>query len=321
MLTFADIEAAAQRLAGHAITTPVLHVEQDDKQIFIKCENLQRTGSFKFRGAFNTLAQLTAAQRQQGVVACSSGNHAQGVALAAQILKMQATIVMPRDAPQAKIDQTRGYGAEVILYDRERESREEIAAAEASQRSAELVWPYDDYRVMAGQGTCALELMSQLTALDSGIDAVLVPCSGGGLTAGVATALAQLAPACQIFTVEPANFDDHARSLVDGQRVVNDRRSGSICDALLAPTPGELTYAINRERLTGGLVVTDDQVRTAMRYAFSQLKLVLEPGGAAALAAVLHDTRFKGQAVAVIASGGNVDAQLFATTINPPATS
>ena len=315
-----DIRAAAQRLAGGAVLTPLLVSAAVDARLggrlLVKAETLQRTGSFKFRGAFNTLQQLTPAERSAGVVAFSSGNHAQGVAAAAQLLGIRATIVMPADAPAIKIANTRGYGAEIVLYDRQRESRESIAAAIAEERGASLIKPYDDVRVIAGQGTAGLEIATQAAALGLGLDAVVIPCSGGGLAAGCALALAATSPGTAVYTAEPAGFDDMRRSLAAGQRVANGAGASSVCDALMAPLPGEITFAIARRLLAGGAVVTDDEVLGAMAVGFAEYKLVIEPGGAAALAAVLAGKlAAAGRTVAVIASGGNVDARTFARAL------
>ncbi len=232
---FADIEAAAARLVGRAVITPMLRSPALDErvggQVLIKPETLQRTGSFKFRGAYNKIAQIPEAERSAGVVAFSSGNHAQGVAAAARLLDVPATIVMPADAPSIKIENTRSFGAEVLLYDRYREAREEIAAALVSERGATLVRPYDDPEIIAGQGSCGLELASQAAALDLQIDQLLVCCGGGGLTAGVALAMAERSPGTAIYTVEPKGFDDTARSLAAGRRVANETDTASICDA------------------------------------------------------------------------------------------
>jgi threonine dehydratase len=318
--TFADVEAAAARLAGWAVVTPLLEFPALDEQlggrILIKPEILQRTGSFKFRGAYNKISQLPEAKRPAGVVAYSSGNHAQGVAAAARLLGVPATIVMPADAPAIKIENTRSYGAEVLLYDRYREAREEVAAGLVAERGATLVRPYDDPDIIAGQGTCGLEIARQAAALGQRLDALLVCCGGGGLTAGSALALTELSPGTAIHTVEPVGFDDTARSLAAGRRVVNDPGPSSICDALLAPTPGELTFMINRGLVAGGLAVTDDETRAAMAYAFRHLKLVVEPGGAVALAAVLSGKiEARGKTLALTLSGGNVDPEFFATVI------
>ena len=316
MLTLNDIESAAQRLRGYATTTPLLRTHNDTVEIFVKAECLQRTGSFKFRGAYNAISLLSPIARDNGVVACSSGNHAQGVALAASLHGTTSTIVMPNDAPRAKIANTRKLGAKVILYDRDHENREEIARALAEQTGAALIWPYDDYHVMAGQGTVALELLQQGSSQGAQFDAVLVPCSGGGLAAGVSTVVAALAPTCAVYCIEPQGFDDHARSLASGRREVNKTSSGSICDALLAPTPGELTFPINQTNLAGSFVVTDQQVHDAIRFAFTELKLVLEPGGAIALAAALNNHALTGKSVCIIASGGNIDPEDFGQIIS-----
>jgi threonine dehydratase len=317
---FADIEAAAARLAGWAVETPLLNSPALDRKlagrILLKAETLQRSGSFKFRGAFNRISQIPEAERGAGVVAYSSGNHAQGVAAAASLLGVPATIVMPKDAPAIKIANTRGFGAEVVLYDRFTENREALGAALAAERGATLVRPYDDPGVIAGQGTCGLEIAGQAAARGFEIDALLVCCGGGGLTAGCALALAELSPKTRVYTVEPDDFDDTRRSLVQvaagGARVVNDPAARSFCDALLAPTPGELTFPINRRLVAGGFAVSDDEVRAAMGYAFRTLKLVIEPGGAVALAALLAGRlETRGKTVALTLSGGNVDPEIY----------
>ncbi len=314
--TFADIEAAAARLAGWAVETPLLNPPALDRKlggrILLKAETLQRTGSFKFRGAFNRISQIPEAERMAGVVAYSSGNHAQGVAAAAALLGVPATIVMPEDAPAIKVANTRGYGAEVVLYDRHTENREALGEALAAERGATIVRPYDDPGVIAGQGTCGLEIARQAAAMGLDIDALLVCCGGGGLTAGCALAMAELSPKTQLYTVEPAGFDDTRRSLAEGARVVNDPAARSFCDALLVPTPGELTFPINHRLLAGGFAVSDDEARAAMRYAFRTLKLVIEPGGAVALAALLAGRlEARGKTVALTLSGANVDAEIY----------
>lgn len=312
----ARIEAAAGRLAGKAIRTPLIenHALNDRAggRVFVKCENLQRTGSFKFRGAYNAIAQLNRAARSRGVVATSSGNHAQGVAAAAAMFGVPATIVMPSDAPRLKVARTEGHGATVRLYDRDTEDREAIAGAISADTGAVHIPPYDHPDVIAGQGTCGLEIADQLAASGVTANAVIVCCGGGGLTAGIATAIKAKSPGTRIHTAEPAGFDDTARSLAVGERVSNAARSGSICDAILVPTPGELTFAINRHLVESGLVVTDDEARDAVGFAFDELKLVAEPGGAVALAAVLFGKiETKGRVVALTISGGNVDRAAF----------
>jgi threonine dehydratase len=314
--TFADVEAAAERLRGVAVRTPVLESEALNERVggrvLLKAECLQRTGSFKFRGACNTISRIDAA----AVVAYSSGNHAQGVAAAARLLGKTATIVMPADAPAIKIESTRAHGADVRLYDRHAESREAIGVEIAARTGAALIRPYDDPRIIAGQGTVGLELAAQARELDARPVVALVPCGGGGLIAGCALALTEAFPEIAIYAVEPAGLDDTRRSLEAGARQANAPGATSICDALLVPTPGELTFALNRRLLAGGLAVTDDEVRSAMAFAFRHLKLVVEPGGAVALAAVLSKKLpLEGRTAAVVLSGGNVDPALFAAAI------
>jgi threonine dehydratase len=311
--TIADVEAAAARLAGQAVLTPLLPVpslsEELRARVYVKPEVLQRTGSFKFRGAFNKLSQLTPEQMQRGVVAYSSGNHAQGVAAAAKLLGIPATIVMPADAPRIKLENTRGYGAEVVTYDRYTEEREQVAAPLVAAGRT-LVKPFDDPAIIAGQGTVGLEIAQQAKALGLKVDRVIVPCGGGGLTAGIATAMTALLPNAKHNTAEPKDFDDTARSLKAGERVGNDPRSRSFCDALLSDRPGELTFAVNRKRVAAGRVADDHEVGRAMAYAFHRMKLVVEPGGAIALAALLAGrVQVAGETVVVVLSGGNVDAE------------
>ncbi len=316
-----DVRSAARRICGVAVETPLLEApalgEIVGCRVLIKAEMLQRTGSFKFRGAYNRLSRLTAEQRRAGVVAYSSGNHAQGVAAAARLLGVPALIVMPADAPAIKIDNTRGYGAEVVTYDRHAENREEIGGRIAEERGATIVPPYDHPHVIAGQGTCGLELVRQAVQRDAELDAVLVPCGGGGLSAGINLAIAAESPGTAVYAVEPAEFDDTRRSLEAGERVGNPVGAASICDSLLARMPGELTFAINRRLLAGVLTVSDDEAGVAMRLAFRWLKLVFEPGGAVALAALLagRAPALRGRTVAVVASGGNVDPALFARVL------
>jgi threonine dehydratase len=318
--TVADVDEAARRLAGVALHTPLLSSAALDAitggRVFLKAETLQRTGSFKFRGAYNKLAALPPEQRAAGVVAFSSGNHAQGVAAAARILGMPCVIVMPSDAPRAKRERTIALGAEVVLYDRLREDREAIAEAIAAKRGAALVPPYDDALVIAGQGTTGREIVEDLAALSLEPDVVVVTASGGGLTAGIALAVKARVPAARVYTAEPAGFDDHARSFRSGQREQNAALTGTICDALMARTPGKLTFAINRSLVGAGVAASDDEVAAAVAFAFAELKLVVEPGGAVALAVLMTgkiDVRDK-VAVAVL-SGGNVDPELFSRLV------
>ena len=314
--TIADIEAARDRLHGRARRTPLLADTPLDAatggRVLFKLETLQHTGSFKFRGAYNRLAQLDAEARRRGVVAYSSGNHAQGVAAASRLLDVPATIVMPRDAPRLKLDNTRVLGASVVEYDRERESREEIAARIAHERGAVVVPAFDDPDIIAGQGTVGLEIAEQCVALDVVPDDVVVCCSGGGLVAGIALALEARLPGARVWTAEPAEFDDYRRSLATGVRLRNERLSGSICDALMAPTPGEITFEINRRLLAGGLAATDEEVRGAVAWAACTLKLVVEPGGAVGLACVQNGKlATRERTVVVVLTGGNIDPTLL----------
>ncbi len=318
---FSDIELAAKRIAGEAMRTPLMENVQLNALAggrgFIKAECLQRTGSFKFRGAWNCISKLDAALNKGGVVAFSSGNHAQGVAAAARLKGLPALIVMPEDTPEIKKANTRSYGAEVVTYDRATESREDIANYHVAQRGAVLVPPFEHPDIIAGQGTCGLEIIADLQAKGVVLDHMLVNCSGGGLLAGVALAFGERSPGTKIHSVEPEGFDDYARSLRSGVREKNMRVAGSICDALLSLQPGEMTFAMNKKRLAEGLVVTEAEVRKAVRFAFETLKLVIEPGGAAGLAAVLAGKiQTQGNAVGIIASGGNVDATLFASILS-----
>jgi len=317
----ADIEAAAARLSGISVKTPLLRNYELDQvaggTVLLKPECLQVTGSFKIRGAYNFLSQLTKEQSRHGVVAWSSGNHAQGVAAAGGMLGIPTAIVMPEDAPRAKLANTMRLGGEVITYDRYTGDREAIARGIAAERGAELVPSYDHENIIAGQGTVGLEIAEQCLEMRLPADQVLICCGGGGLTAGSAIALKARLPAVSVHTVEPEEFDDTARSLELGERVRVKESARSICDALQAHTPGALTFAINLRLLGAGLCVSDDEVRTAMRFAFQNLKLVLEPGGAVALAAVLAGKiRTQGKTTVVVLSGGNVDGDLFAEIQN-----
>jgi threonine dehydratase len=321
----ADVLATGGLLRERVVRTPLLRAPALDARVggrvLLKAESLQYTGSFKFRGAMSRLLRLDRSVAERGVVAFSSGNHGQAVAAAGRLLGIPVSVVMPDAAPAVKLERTRDQGAEVILYDPARESREAIAAELAERRGAVLVPSFDDRWVIAGQGTAGLEILEDLERLGLEADALLVCCGGGGLTAGCALALeAHRADRTALHTVEPAGFDDHARSFASGQRERIAPGARSICDALLAPTPGAITFGINRTRVTGGLVVTDEEVRTAMRFAFDHLRLVLEPGGAVALAALLAGRiETRDRTLAVMLSGGNVDPREFATLIHAPA--
>ncbi len=313
-LAFDDVLAAAQRLDGVAHRTPVVtsHTldERTGARVFLKCENLQRMGAFKFRGAYNRIAALDETARARGVVAFSSGNHAQGVALAARLLGAPATIVMPEDAPQSKLAATRGYGAEVVLYDRRTMNRGAIADGLARERGATLVPPYDDPYVIAGQGTCALELCG-----DVELDALLVPVGGGGLLSGCALAATSLAPGIALYGVEPEAGDDFAQSFARGERV-EIAVPETIADGQQTTMPGALTFPIVRRLCAGILTVSDDEIRATMRLVFERLKLVVEPSGACALAALLFGkVDLRGKRVGVVLSGGNVDAARYAAIV------
>lgn len=323
VITITDIKDAAARLDGVAVETPLLESRLVNKalgaRLLIKAEPLQITGSFKFRGAYNAISRIPEDRRAAGVVAYSSGNHAQGVAAASNLLGLPAVIVMPADAPAAKLGQTRAWGAEIVTYDRFGESREELGARIRAERGATLVKPYDDPLIMAGQGTAALEAIRQARAVDAAPDLFLAPCGGGGLISGCATAVKAESPDTKVYSVEPEAFDDTARSLASGNRETVPADARSICDALLAPTPGELTFAVNRERLDGGLAVSDDEALRAMALAFRYFKLVVEPGGAVALAAALTGkVDVRDRTVVVVCSGGNCDTATFADALSRP---
>jgi len=318
--TAADVDAAARRLAGVALRTPLISSPVLDQatggRVFLKAETLQRTGSFKFRGAYNKISSIPPDRRSGGVVAYSSGNHAQGVAAAARLLDMPAVIVMPSDAPRLKRERTAQLGAEVVLYDREREDREAIGRDIAQKRGAVLVPPYDDPMVIAGQGTAGREIVEDLAALGLAPDVVVVNASGGGLTAGIALAVKARVPGAALYTAEPAGFDDHARSFASGRRESNASSTGSICDALMATSPGKITFEITRTLVGHGVSATDAEVGRAVAFAFRELKLVVEPGGAVGLAALLErKINVRGRIAVAVLSGGNVDPELFARLV------
>ncbi len=314
------IRAAAERLRGHARVTPLLSSpfldEIAGRRVLVKPECLQHTGSFKYRGARSALSAMDPDLRARGVIAFSSGNHAQGIAKAAAEFASPAVIVMPSDAPAMKIANTRDYGAEVVLYDRATEDRDRIGAALAVERGLTLVKPFDEPQVIAGQGTVGLEIAQQAAAAGVYDAQVLVCCGGGGLTSGIALALAADAPGLKVRPVEPEGFDDVKRSLESGQIASNARATGSICDAIITPSPGEITFPILAAHCGPGLTVSDDECLRAMAAAFARLKLVIEPGGVVALAAALyHPEAISGDSVIVVATGGNVDAGLYAEAL------
>jgi len=324
VIGIADIEAAADRLSGIVVRTPLLQNAELDRiaggSVLIKPECFQSIGSFKIRGAYNLLSQLSSERAERGVVAWSSGNHAQGVALAGKLLGIHAAIVMPEDAPAAKLENTRRLGGEIITYDRYTGDREAIAREIAAERGAEIVPSYEDDRIIAGQGTVGLEIAAQTEELGLIVDQALINCGGGGLMAGCAIALKSRFPDVVLHTVEPEEFDDTARSLECGQRVGVEESARSICDALLTDRPGQLTFDVMSQLVSGGLVVSDAEVRNAMRFAFRNLKIVVEPGGAVGLAAVLSgkiDTA--GKTTAIVFSGGNVDFEQFSSIQTEPA--
>jgi threonine dehydratase len=318
--TAADITAAQELLAGVAVRTPLVNFPVLDDRlegtVFLKLETLQRTGSFKFRGAYNKVSSIPDEKRPGGVVAYSSGNHAQGVAASARLLGMRATIVMPTDAPKAKRERTKALGAEIVPYDREKEDRKEIGERIARERGATLVPPYDDPLIIAGQGTIGAEIVEDLAALGLKPEIGVVGASGGGLAAGVALGIKTRVPETALYAVEPEGFDDTLRSFKSGKHETNARLSGTICDALMSGTPGQLTFPITRELIGQGFTVSDAEVATAMCYAFEELKLVVEPGGAVSLAALLAGKLdVKGKVTVAILSGANVDAELFAKIV------
>lgn len=314
------IEAAQARIGGALRRTPLLSSpfldEIAGRRVFVKPECLQHTGSFKFRGGMSALSALDPEARKRGVIAFSSGNHAQGVALAARKFGGPAVIIMPADAPAMKIANTRAFGAEVVLYDRAQDDREEIGGRLAADRGLTLIRPFDEPEVIAGQGTCGLEIAEQAAELGIAQAEVLVCCGGGGLTSGIALALEAKAPGLRARPVEPEDYDDVARSLHSGARERNATEAGGLCDAVLTPSPGEITFPILKRLCGPGIAVSDEEVLRAMALAFARLKLVAEPGGAVALAAALfHGDALEGDTVIATISGGNVDADVFARAL------
>ena len=312
----ADIHAAAARLSGLIVETPLIESPELNKRfggrILFKPETLQRTGSFKFRGAYNKLSTLSEEERGRGVVAFSSGNHAQGVAASAAMFGVKAVIAMPADAPAMKIANVRKMGAEVVPFDRFRDDRMTVVRP-YMDKGMVLVPPFDDPAIISGQGTIGLELMRQAKALGVSLDAVLIPCGGGGLSSGISIAVKDASPDTAVWAVEPEHFDDTRRSLIEGKRVSNEPGHSSICDAILVAEPGEMTFEINRKNLAGAIAVSDKAAAQAMRDAMAHLKLVVEPGGCVALAALSSgEIELSGKCVAVVLSGGNVDFSTYA---------
>jgi threonine dehydratase len=317
----AQIEAAAWRIRPYAVVTPLLESavlnEMTGGRILFKAEVLQVAGSFKFRGACNRLLQLAPEQKKAGVVAFSSGNHALATSAVAKLLGIKATIIMPTDAPKTKIEGARNNGATVVLYDRHNDDREAIGASISRATGAATVPPYDDPYIMTGQATVGLEIMQALAQMGLVADAVLAACSGGGLVGGVASAVRGMSVGTAIYAIEPSEFNELARSLASGKPERNSAGAKSICDALQVVTPGKLTFPVNQRLLAGSLEVSDDEVQDAMRAAFKHLKLVVEPGGAVGLAAVLSGKLdVKGKTIVVILSGGNVDADFYAKVLS-----
>ena len=317
MTDISMITAAAARMVGRVRITPLLSSPfLDDiagRRVFVKAECLQHTGSFKFRGGWSAVSALPSGQRKRGVIAFSSGNHAQGVALAAKLHGIPAVIIMPSDAPRMKIENTRALGAGVVLYDRATDDRDAIGADHAAKHGLTLIKPYDDAQVIAGQGTVGMELVTQVANEALFHADVLVCCGGGGLTSGIALALEATAPGLRARPVEPAGFDDVTRSLASGTIQRNPAPTGSICDAIITPQPGDVTFPILKRLCGPGLVVTDTEAMQAVALAFARLKIVLEPGGAVALAAALfRPDELRGDAVIAVATGGNVDPDVFA---------
>ncbi len=317
-----DVLLARLRLDGISIVTPLLRSDELDRRtlgrIFVKFESLQHTGAFKFRGAFNALSQIEREKFPGGVVAYSTGNHGQAIATVGNMLGIETKIVMPFDAPAVKIAKARKQGAQVILYDRQKETRESIAARIAENAPVAIIPPGDHPLIIAGQGTVAVEALSQIG--DRDVDIVMVPCGGGGLSAGTCLGVEASKSKAEVWAAEPSDFDDTMRSMLSGNRESNKALTGSICDALLAPTPAELPFMINKRRVSNVVTATDEEVLAAMRFAYEEFRIVVEPGGAVALAALLADpSNAKGRTIIVVASGGNVDNEVFMRALSLPA--
>ena len=320
-ITLDAIYEAALALSGVVMRTPLLeNLDVNARlggRLLIKAEHEQRTGAFKIRGAYNRLRSLSAEEKRRGVITYSSGNHAQGLALAAQLTGTTAMIVMPEDTPAAKIESTKALGADVVTFDRDKSDSNDVVSRMKEKTGRIIVPPSGDVRVLAGAGTASLELFRQAQESDACLDAVLVPCGGGGLTAATAFLMRELSPKTRVYAVEPELFDDTRRSLAAGKRVSNPIGLRTICDSIMTPTPNEHTFEINRELLAGGLTASDNDVRTAMRFAFDTFKIVIEPGAAVGIAAVLNgQIDIKGKTIAVFTTGGNVDRRSYCGLVN-----
>lgn len=319
-VTAAGVRAAAERIAGAAVATPLLENEWLNQRaggrVLMKAETLQHGGSFKFRGAMNRLAKLTPQELKRGVLAWSSGNHAQGVARAARLFGARSVIVMPKDAPALKVAQVRAYGGEIVFFDRYTEDREEIGRKIAADEGLALAPSYDHVDIIEGQGTLALEAVAQAAAIGASFDAFIVCCGGGGMTAGCATILEEVSPKTEVLIAEPEGFDETWASIKAGRKLKADISRKTLCDALATPSPGDITFPILQKRVRGGFTISDDEVSETVAWAFKYLKLVLEPGGAAALAAVFHrKARTAGRTIGLTLSGGNIDPSLYATIL------
>lgn len=319
--TYDDILSAAETIRGEAVRTPLLRCDALDEatgcKVFVKPENLQRTGSFKFRGAYNAISKLSDEERARGILANSSGNHAQGVGDASRAFGCASTIIMPADAPVMKVERTKALGSKVIHFDRASQDREAILTRVREETDSIVVHPYNNAMVIAGQGTVGLEIVEDIKALGLQLDRITVCTGGGGLTAGIALSINQHFPNAKVHSVEPENFDDYKRSIESGKRERNASTAGSVCDAIIAPSPGAIGFEINKTLLHSGLVVTDNEALAAIRFAYQELKMVVEPGGAVALAGVLkYGKDWAGDTVALVLSGGNVDPDIFVKAIN-----
>ena len=318
--TIADVRRAAGRIAGHAVRTPLLSSpfldERVGGRVLLKCENLQRTGSFKFRGAYNALAALPRETRARGVVAVSSGNHAQGVAEAARLFGVRATIVMPADAPAIKRERTERSGGRIVAYDRAGADRDALAARIIAEEGGTLIHPFNDPEVISGQGTIGLEIAADCAEADVHPDAVATPCGGGGLSSGVGVAIRDWSAGADLLLVEPEKFAEYGRSLKAGTPQVNTATSGSVCDALLSRTPGAIGFALNRANHAMGIAVSDEEALAAVAFAYRELKQIVEPGGAVALAAILAGRiECRGRVTVAVLSGGNIDDAMLARAL------